>query len=487
MASLAKNTTYYTAALTFQRVLAFVYFTLMARALGPEDLGKYITALSFTAVFVVLADVGLSSLATREVAKDREHAREHASRVLSIKLPLSLVVYALIAAAAQFMEYEETTKRVVYLAGLVMLLDSYSTTFWGILRGLKTIKWESMGVIFFQLILVCIGGTLLYAGQGIVMLALALLCASAWQFAYSFFKMKKAIGGGPLSLGWNTATARSLIAVSFPFALAGIFTRMYTSLDTVLVSKMISETAVGWYSIPVKIILSLQYLPMAFVASLYPAMSEAFAHDSARLEMLFMRAMRYLLAIGVPISLGIAALAQPLIQKIWGDQYLPAVLPLRVIIMSLLIVFVSFPLGSLLNAANRQLANTKHIGAMLVVNVALNLFMIPKWGIIGAAYASSLSSLLLFILNYGEARKVIMFRQAALLIFFIKALISSMIMAGSVWALRDASLFMSVPTGGFVYLLCMAACGGIMKEDIKMIKSIIKKSEITDSTSIKIG
>jgi len=80
--TLTQNTTYYTAALVFQKILAFVYFAFLARGLGVEDLGKYAFAFSFTTLFSVFVDVGMSSVLTREIAKDRSRAKEVLSNLL---------------------------------------------------------------------------------------------------------------------------------------------------------------------------------------------------------------------------------------------------------------------------------------------------------------------------------------------------------------------------------------------------------------------
>ena len=75
-ASIAKNTTFYTGALIVQKVLAFVYFSLIARFMGVEDTGKYTFALSFTTMFAIFIDLGLAPVLTREIAKATNQIEE---------------------------------------------------------------------------------------------------------------------------------------------------------------------------------------------------------------------------------------------------------------------------------------------------------------------------------------------------------------------------------------------------------------------------
>jgi O-antigen/teichoic acid export membrane protein len=67
--NIAKNTSYFTLALIIQKVITFSYFTILARNLDPDYLGKYFLAISITTMFSVIIDIGLSNLLTREVAK----------------------------------------------------------------------------------------------------------------------------------------------------------------------------------------------------------------------------------------------------------------------------------------------------------------------------------------------------------------------------------------------------------------------------------
>ena len=94
--SVARNTTYYTAALIFQKILAFIYFSLIARFLGVEDTGKYTFALTFTTLFAIFIDLGLGPVLTREIAKAKEKTGQYLSNILALKIPLTCITYLLV-------------------------------------------------------------------------------------------------------------------------------------------------------------------------------------------------------------------------------------------------------------------------------------------------------------------------------------------------------------------------------------------------------
>ena len=235
--TLTQNTTYYTFALVFQKILAFVYFTFLARGLGVEDLGKYAFAFSFTTLFSVFVDVGMSSILTREIAKDRSRAKEILYNVLGMKLVLGFFVYLLIILLVNVLDYGSTTKILVYITGLIMLLDNFASSFWATLRGNQNLKYESLGIILFEVIVVTVGLTLLFSGLGVVWVILSTLVGSTCFFFFSFYQMKKRLAL-KVKVIWNSKVLKMLLKISWPFALMGIFARLNTQIDTVFLSKI---------------------------------------------------------------------------------------------------------------------------------------------------------------------------------------------------------------------------------------------------------
>ncbi|MFC1622644.1 flippase, partial [Patescibacteria group bacterium] len=402
--TITQNTTYYTLALIFQKVLAFIYFTFLARGLGAEDLGKYAFAFSFTTIFSVLVDVGLSSVLTREIAKHKDNQKNILSNVLGLKIFLAVIVYLLVIALVNLLGYPELTKQLVYLTGIVMLLDNFSLTWWAVLRGHQNLKYESLGITLFQLIVVLVGGTFLFFNLNVLYLASAILIASLFNCIFSYAQMTYRLRLKP-NIVLNKKTLWMLLKISIPFALAGIFARLNTQIDTVFLSKLgcanqtICDTNIGIYSIATRITLALHFIPLAFVAAVFPAMSKLFVEDKEKLKRTFEKAMRYLMLIGFPLATIVAVLAPDFVPKIFGIEYVNSVLPLQILMVTLAGIFLTFPIGSFLNATSRQVRNTFNIGVAVVINIVLNLILIPRLAYVGAAIASLASTLVILILG----------------------------------------------------------------------------------------
>ncbi len=482
--TITQNTTYYTLALVWQKILAFVYFTFLARGLGVEDLGKYTFAFGFTTIFSVLVDVGLSQVLTREIAKFRDKAKNLLSNVLGIKIILSFLVYIIIVVLINLLGYPSLTKNLVYLTGLVMLLDNYSTTFWATLRGHQNLKYESLGISLFQLLIVLTGGILLYFNFSVIYFVYIMVFASTFNFLFSFIQMRIRLKLKPQIL-FNKKIISFLLKISWPFALSGIFARLNTQIDTVFLSKIgcnnlvMCDENVGIYSIATKITLALHFIPLAFVAAVFPAMSKMFVDNKERLVKTFEKSLIFLMLIGFPIAAGIIALAPAFVPAIFGVQYINSILPLQILMLSLALIFLTFPVGSFLNATGRQLRNTLNVGIAVIINIILNLILIPKLIYTGAAIASAVSSAIILILGLIAANQIIKYNKKKILIDFIKIFLSAVIMAGILNILLFKYHFIwLILIGVIIYVIALYTFKAVTKRDLTDILISLKIKKI---------
>ena len=467
--SVAKNTTYYTIALILQKILAFVYFSLIARFVGVEDTGKYAFALTFTTLFAIFIDLGLGSVLTREIAKAHIRTRQYLSNVLALKIPLAVLTYFLVVAMVNILGYPSATKNLVYLSGVIMFIDSFSLTFWAVMRAHQKLKYESMGVVGLQVITVSLGVAALYFKLGLIYLIGALLAGSLFNLFLAIFSVKRKLKISIIP-HYESDILRMLFRIGVPFALAGIFGRIYSSLDIVLLSALAGDAAVGWYSIPIKITLALQFLPMAFMAALFPAMSEYFVSDRQKLARAFEKAIYYLMIISLPVAAGIIILAEPVILQVYTVEYLNSILPLKILMISLFFLFINFPVGYLLNACNKQVTNTVNMGVTVVISVVLNIVLIPRFSYVGAAIASLASTFIYFSLGMYWVPKIINYNRWYLIKNFLKILLASVLMASIIYYLINNYFLIHwllvVPIGAAVYFLALWALGGLTRRDV---------------------
>ncbi|MFB6181715.1 MAG: flippase [Candidatus Magasanikbacteria bacterium] len=471
----AKNTAYMTIASILQKVIAFVYFTLIARYIGAEGTGKYFFALSFTTIFVIFVDMGFNNVLIREAAKMKDKMQCFFSTVISAKMLFAVLTYIATIVTINLMGYPEQTRHLVYLSAVTMVFDSFHQSIYGTLRAIGDLRWEAMGIVGSQVLTLSLGSYFLFFDFPLIFLILAFTIPSIINVIYS---------GTVLFLNYNIKfkpkfhkpTFVHLGKIAVPFALAAIFERVYSNVDTVILSKMAGNESVGWYSIPKKISNAFRFFPSALIAAIYPRFSEHFKNNKEKLSYLFERGMKYLLIIAFPIAVGIMILAPDIIVQIYTKEYLNSILPLRVLMVAMIFSFVGFLTGGMLNACEKQKTQTAIVGVTMVVNIILNLILIPEYGILGASIAALIGNAILAIVGYYFIPKITEISHNFLIISIVKIIFSVSVMAVLVWYSNIYFHFLvSIAVGAVVYPLVLFLTKTLTIKQAKEAIALVKK------------
>lgn len=473
--SVTRNTSYFTFALILQKVVSFTYFTLLARNLGPENLGSYYFAISFTTIFSIIMDFGLVGVLTREVAKKNLSAKELLGTVLSVKLPLTFLALFVIFIAAQIAGYGGEVRILIYLAAIGAALDSFTVAFYGVIRGFHNLFFESISSVVFQLIVMTGGLIFMHYGFSLPFIFSSLTAASAFNFIYSYAVLRRKIGV-KIELHFDPELLKKIVLIAIPFGIFAVFQRVYTYLDSVMLEHFAGARYVGYYQISFRIIFALQFLPGAFIASLYPAMSRYWVSNRQQLAISFEKSLIYLAIISLPISAGVFALADKII-LLFKTGYSEAIWPMQITILACFFVFINYPIGALLNACDRQKNNTINMVIITVISVALNFLLIPLYQAAGASWTVLITNFLMTVLGFYWAGKIIKIDKKKISLAFGKILAAAAIMALAAFYLKTKmSIIIVIPLVGLLYSALILWFKTIKKEEIGyVLRSFVKK------------
>ena len=474
---LAKNTTYYTGALTFQKILSFIYFWFISNTLLPGQLGQYVFALSFTTLFSILVDLGLSPVLTREASKDKEQANNFLKSVIALKIPLSLLALAAAWLIINLTGKPAEVKILIYLATFIMVLDSFSLSFWVIFRARHNLKYESIATILVQAIIFTLGLIALKTTGQVKHLIMALMAASIFNFLLSATLLKWKLKFS-LRPKWDYKIVIYFLKIIPAFALAGIFVKIYNTADSVLLSYLDSDVAVGFFAVPAKVVYAFQQIiPAAFAAVIFPAFSYYHANSKKLLEQTFNKAFNYLLVISLPLAAGAVILAKPIIRQIWPN-YLSVVPTFIIMSLAIPFIFLAFPTGYLLNACDRQRKNTLNRGLITALAVILNIILIPRYSFLGAGIAFLVTNIVLLFLDFIWVGRIIDLKTTGLVKNIAKPLGAAIVMALTLLALKNhLNLFTLVPLGGLIYFAGLFLAGGLPIVEIKKVAKLMIKRD----------
>ncbi|MEO0471415.1 MAG: flippase [Bacteroidota bacterium] len=184
--------------------------------------------------------------------------------------------------------------------------------------------------------------------------------------------------------------AHKLLRNSLPLMMSAVMIQLYGRIDQVLIGIFIDETAVGYYGTAARLFDAWNFLPVAICGALFPAIMNQI-DDQDKLYKRLTALYSVNLYIGLGIALGMFLFANWLVGGFFGEAYLPAVPALRVLTFSIVATFLGVATEQYLIAQNLTRISLLRTLLGAVLNILLNLFMIPAWGIEGAAYATIIS------------------------------------------------------------------------------------------------
>jgi len=400
MASVTKNTVNLLKAYIFQKLVALFYFILLSRYLGPSNLGKYTFALYFIAVFSTLMDFGTSAVLTREISRQHEKTKKYINATISFKVLGGIFIYFTAFLLINFLHYPSATKHLVYLVGIVMILDSFSSTLYQAFRAHFNLKYESIGIIFQRTIILISGILLINLKAPLVLMVLPLIFGSIFYFLNALIFVRKKFNFWPYP-DFNFLITKRILKISASFFIIAILIQLFMTINTLLLSKFAGDKFVGYYSAAERIPVGLVGLfASALSISVYPVFSRFFVEDKEKLAPLLQKSIIYLFTFGSALAIILFFLAEPIILVIYKSAYLPSAVVLKILSICLPFMYLNNILTVFLNACDRQRMNIFSYIAGLTSLIIVNIFLIPILKQNGSAIALLVAYVVLFTFQF---------------------------------------------------------------------------------------
>ena len=370
-------------------VLGVFVIALVARHLGPEQFGDLSFSLALLSILIVISSLGLNRILIRELVSVLEHVADRKnilSSAISMRIfaglllwfgaaslsifllpnnwqAVSLVLFSVVFTATDIIDFnqqaESNVKGISVARTLAFLLSS----------SIKCLMvWlHAQPILFFVAI------TLDYA-----------LTASALVLYHRINHKHELLKFGLL----DGKRARSLLSESWPEIIAGFGAILFMRMDQIMLKSISGAESVGIYSAAIRLSEAWYFLPTAIVAATFPLIvksrEQSLSSYYHNIEML----LAFLVAIALLFVLAMTLLSQPLIQLIYGDGYLESARVLLVHSLGGIFLCLGIASGSWLVAEKRLILNLYRNIVGLIVNFSLNLYLIPRYGVEGAAVAT---------------------------------------------------------------------------------------------------
>jgi O-antigen/teichoic acid export membrane protein len=220
--------------------------------------------------------------------------------------------------------------------------------------------------------------------------------------------------------------------------------------DIVMLGWFRSSQEVGWYAGPQRIIQLIYLVPAVMSVSVLPAFSRLAVHSKEKMTLAIEQSIGAIYMAALPIAVGGIIVALPLIELLFGAQFLPGALPLQILLLTLLADFSAVLLGNVLLAYNRQQNLVVYSAIGGFANIALNLLLIPRFGVVGCATATLCAQLASNAYLQYTVRRTNPFHITP---YLMNALLATVAMAVGVLALQavGAHVLFTIVAGGLIY------------------------------------
>ncbi len=365
---------------------------LTAIYLAPTNYGLINYAGTYIAFFSSLCTLGINSVIVKEFIDNRQREGEIIGTSLLLKFISSVLSVAMILGIVMIVDAAEPLTRVVVLLCSISVVFQIFDTFHYWFQSRLESRVTALTTFAAYLLTAAYKVYLIVSGKDVRFFAAATALEAFLVAVFLWIAYRRHKGS---RLSFSRSCAKSILKKSCHYILPAMMVSIYGQTDKMMLKQMISSAEVGYYAVSVSICTMWCFVLTAIIDSMNPSIMKAHkdGDDDA-----FIRYNKQLYAIvfylSLTVSLGITLLSKPIVSILYGQDYLPAVVPLSIITWYTAFSYLGVARNAWIVCQNKQRYLIWVYLSAAVVNVALNAILIPTFRAPGAAAASLLAQVI---------------------------------------------------------------------------------------------
>lgn len=464
-ASIASNATALTLATIASRVCSLGLAIALGRELGVSEYGRYGFAAALGTIIVPIADLGITSYVGREVARARLTGDTRAVHLGHVKSLLSLAALGLTAAAVLPSNHSAGAAAVIVIVVAAMLADGISSYVYSYFQGREQMGFQARATVAAALArsiggiaMLLIFGTLLPVLLWILLVSAGQLAVAAWRFEHAVDRSSASARDAPVK--WSSVIAMGLVT---------LFALVYLRADSVILGVVKNHRAVGLYTAAYTIVGAVQIIPYQIAQAVTPVFARTHAGDRVRFEQAWQDSVRIVLLLSLPMALVTTILAAGLLRIPYGANYTPASAALAVLVWAAPLSAVNSIAASALYGAGRERWPAVFSGIAVVVNLGLNVWAIPHYGIVGAAAVTVATEIAVLA---GQTWFVLDERIARLpRLPYARLALALLVLAAVAASVGRVSVIAGALSAVLAYAVVLLASGAVHRGELRALRS----------------
>jgi O-antigen/teichoic acid export membrane protein len=474
--TIARNTSVQAVADVFGKVASLAFYVVMARELGQEGFGDFTFALSLALMTTVFAGFGVDQVIARTVSREATGAPRLLTDALTVKVGFGLAGIALALVVAFAGGYDADVTLAVAILAVAAVTELVTKIFHATFQGLDDMRPVAVAFLIQRYFTAVVGIGLLVAGAGVVAMALVYLLGAL--LAQLFIAARLAGRSIRPEARMSPAGARALVRGSLALGITLILNTALFRVDATLLSLMEGNADVGVYGAAYRLLESTLFLSYAFVSALLPTLARL---SGPALQEAYAVGMKLVATALLPLGTVFVVFAEPIIELLYSDEYAAAVGTMRLLGAAAALYGVAYLSSYVLIAQSRYLGVLPWAtGGVLVVNVVLNLILIPRYSYDGAAAVTSISEALLAVVFVVYARRV---AGPVSLPRILTGPVAGCVAIAGVAVLAGATV-VALAGAGLAYVLVVVAVERrLFPSDVRLLLAAVRRRPLADVTS----
>ncbi len=386
------------------RLLRAVIVIYAARILGASSWGAFSYALGIAAFLTIFSDIGINALITKEASRNPELKNRYIATAFWTKLTLLAAIIAGVAVAFPYLTNIPEAAAIMPILIFVFAFDTLRDLGSAISRAMEKMEIESLIGVFTNFAIVALGIIFLIFEPTSQSLAYAYAIGSGAGLLAIWFVLRQQFGN--IFANFDRRLVKDILATAWPFGLMGLMGAINLNIDIIMVGWLGSAAEVGYYSAAQKPILLLYIIPSLLASSIFPVMARMAKTFPGAVAALLEKAIAGVILFAIPVVLLGLLFAYPIINVLFGSEYLPAIEPFRILILTILVVYPSTLLGNAIFAFDAQKSFVIFVPIFALCNILFNALLIPIMGIAGAATATLISQIIANFLIWRKMNSI---------------------------------------------------------------------------------
>ncbi len=465
---LIKNVSFNLMADASDRIGNYVLVILISRMLDPKASGIYSISLTYFSIGLLISYWGLGNILTREVAKDQNSFGRFFSNAIVLRMGFSILTFIAIISFLQFANYDQETNKIIFLLTVSILPGSLNQLISAAFMAFEKIKYLSIVSMILSVVKICLGFVFLNSNGGLFSIALLLMGCEYLALLVNSLLARKYLPEFIFQLDFNFCL--KLIKIAFPMFGLAIVMMLDTKAETIIVSLLLGETSVGFYTAANTILGIFILFPESIRYAALPLLARHSLSTDGKFNRIIMTLFEFLVLVTTPIVIIVFIFSSDLIHLIFTQKFSSSILILQIIVWSLISYSLTMLCSISLIAIVQEKIVAKATLFSAIITNTLNLVVAPSFGLWSVACVRLGTSILLFLVCAYFLRK--MGHPLIRFSFVWRISLTGLLMVGGMTLLFHYEKWAALITGIIIYLAGLFFLGLVRRQDITRIRDI---------------